>query len=420
MNLGAVGLLLGSLLLLAACGREPAAVRPATRPQASADAAADVMALGSRFVHDSSYRRWQLEASLVNRSNGYSQVRLAQYRPERWGSLPVARFRTRPVRPADLGQPPPIPDESWATSGGEEALPPDAARLRQLGERLFHEHPAQIERSMLKVLRDEAAPSRYGLWRTSTSVGGMVWVALPGGVLPAFTCSTCHSSTGSDGALRAGVPNHRLDLGRAKDDYSGARSLYSTWGPGRVDLAADGQDNPVVIGDVRAARFQTHLHRTANVINSLPALAVRVETGLITAHRQELRPTPADAFALAYYLYRLGDSLPAPPAGEDAGAAVFRQHCGRCHRGPGLSGPPVPAASIASPVARMPSAARGTGSLQTPSLRGVSDRGRLLFGGDATGLEELLDPARRTGGHSFGQDLGAADRQALVAYLRRL
>ncbi len=265
--------------------------------------------------------------------------------------MPVARYRARPVRPADLGRPPPIPDGSWAESGGNEALPPDAERLRRLGERLFQEHPAQIERSMFKVLRDEAAPSRYGLWRTSASVGGLVWVELPGGVFPAFTCSTCHSSAGAEGTLREGVPNHRLDFGKAKDHYTGARSLYSTWGPGRVDLAADGQDNPVVIGDVRAVRFQTHLHRTANVKNLLPALAVRVETGLITAHRQEVRPTPVDAYALAYYLWRLGESLPAPPAAGDAGAAVFAERCGRCHQGPGLSGPPVAASSIASPTA---------------------------------------------------------------------
>jgi len=270
------------------------------------------------------------------------------------------------------------------------------------------------------VLRDEAAASRYGLWRTSASVGGLVWVALPGGVLPAFTCSTCHSSVGADGILRPGVPNHRLDLGKAKDDYARARSLYSTWGPGRVDLAADNQDNPVVIADVRAVRFQSHLHRTANVKNSLPALAVRVETGLVTAHRQEVRPTPVDAFALAYYLWRLGDSLRSPPAAGDRGSVVFGQHCARCHQGPGLSGPPVAAESIVSPVAQMPSAARGTGSLQSTSLRGLADRRLLLFGGYATGIDELLAPERKTGGHYFGQDLDAADRQALEDYLHQL
>jgi mono/diheme cytochrome c family protein len=324
------------------------------------------------------------------------------------------------VRAADLGTPIPTPDASWTTSGGTDVLPPDAETLRQLGERLFTTYPAQIERSMLTVLRTENGPAKYGLWQTDASVGGLVWVALPGGVYPSLTCSTCHGSTKPGSGLRAGVPNHLLDIGRAKDDYAGTRSLYSTWGPGRIDIAEDGHDNPVVIADVRAVRFQTHLHRTANVVNSLPTLAVRVETGLVTAHRQELRPTPLEAFALAYYLWRLGEDLPSPGATNPAGAALFAAHCAQCHAGPGFSGKPVAAEAIASPVAQMPSAARGTGTLQTVSLRGVSDRRLLLFGGQAAGLDALLGPDRKTGGHYFGQGLGPAERPALVDYVNAL
>ncbi len=394
-----------------------------SNPGAASDEATEERAVMDELRHfDSSFehRRAVLEASLVNPDNGYSRLRLAAYRQHRWERLPVARFRTRPVLPADLGKPPPTPDESWTMSGGNEQLPASLDDLRELGQRLFATHPAQVERSMLKVLRSEDGPSRYGLWQTASSVGGLVWVELGGGVYPALTCSSCHSSATTGGKLRPGVPNHGFDLGRAKDDYVGRRSLYSTWGPGRVDIAADGRDNPIVIADVRAVRFQTHLHRTANVKNSLPALAVRVETGLITAHRQKLRPTPVDAFAIAQYLWSLGAELPAPGPSPRATSALFERHCGRCHRGPGLSGEPVAAESVGSPVARMHSAARGTGNLQATSLRGVSDRQRLLFGGDATSFESLLSPDRKTGGHHYGRHLTSPERETLVAYLQGL
>lgn len=378
------------------------------------------MTVAAQFVSDANFRRKTLEASLANPSNGYSKLRLANYTPEHWGSLPVGQFRTRPVRPEDLGKPTPFPDESWITRGGNQALPADLEGLRRMGEQLFDELPAQVERSMIKILREKESPSEYGLWQNNTSVGGLVWVALPGGVFPAFTCSTCHGSTSSSGALRRGIPNHQLDLGRAKDDETGHRSLYSTWGPGRVDLAADSQDNPVVIGDVRAVQFQTFLHRTADVKNSLPGLALRVETGLITAHRQELRPTPTDAFALAYFLWRLGDNLLYPEVTGDPGAALFAQHCAHCHAGPGLTGLPLPAAVLSGPVAKMQNTVRGTGKQQTTSLRGLSDRRLLLFGGYVASLDSLLDPERKTGGHYFGQTLELAQRQALLGYLRKL
>jgi cytochrome c5 len=245
-------------------------------------------------------------------------------------------------------------------------------------------------------------------------------VALPGGVYPALTCSSCHAALDRGGALRLGLPNHRFDLGRAKDDYSRRRTLYSTWGPGRIDVAADGQDNPVVIADVRAVRFQKYLHRTANVRNSLPWLALRVETGLITAHYDAVRPTPRDAFALAYFLWTLGDGFDVDAPLRDPGRRWFEQRCGKCHEGQAHAGIPVAAEAIDSPVARMPSIARGTGKLQAVSLMGVSGRERLLYGGEAHGLGELLDPNRNAGGHYVGRGLSDVERRAIQAYLEKL
>jgi len=285
---------------------------------------------------------------------------------------------------------------------------------------MFTRFPAQLERSMMPILRDKDGPSRYGLWQTADSVGGLVWVALPGGVYPALSCSSCHGSVDGSGKLRPGVPNHRIDLGKAKDDYTRRKTLYSTWGPGRVDIAADGQDNPVVIADVRAVRFQPYLHRTANVKNSLVALALRVETGLIAAHRNAVRPAREDAFALAYYLWSLGEDSDTEAPMHHRVRPLFERHCATCHQGRSHAGKPVAAGSIQSPVAGMPSAARGTGEMQTVSLLGVSDRQRLLYGGEAEGVDGLLDPNRTQGGHYVGKKLSEAERRALKEYLEAL
>jgi mono/diheme cytochrome c family protein len=405
------GLLL--LLFVASCRRH---VAPA---DACFSEPTDVAALAGRFAKDASFRRSCLVRSLTTPENSYARDRLEHDTEQDWGRLPIAAFATRPVLPSDLGRPAPLPDESWkAVPVGSFPDTPDG--LRQRGEQMFMRFPAQIEVSMLRLLRSADGPARYGLWQTRESVGGLVWVALPGGVFPSLTCSSCHASVDQNGRLRVGVPNHRFDIGKAKDDYLGVRTLYSTWGPGREDIAADDKDNPVVMADLRAVRYQTALHRTANLRNSLVALAIRVETGLITAHRRVARPDRRDAFSLAYFLWTLGDALDTRTALQHPGRAVFERHCGPCHRGAALAGQPIAAESIQSPVASMPTTARGTGKLRVPALLGVADRDRLLYGGEADGIDGLLDSARTNGGHTVGAVLDASERQAIAAYLRAL
>ena len=372
-----------------------------------------------RFREDSAFRRDCLRKSLVNHENSYSKVRLTRYDEHHWGRLPVATFKSRPIVPEDLGKPPPILDASWISipSG---VFANSTAGLEQRGKQMFTRFPAQVERAMFPILQSKDGPARYGVWQTPQSVGGMVWVALPGGVYPSLTCSSCHAALDRNGTLRLGLPNHRLDLGKAKDDYLATRSLYSTWGPGREDIAADGKDNPVVIADVRAVRFEQYLHRTANVRNSLIGLALRVETGLIVAHFEEVRPDPGDAFALAYYLWSLGETFNLDSPKHHPARRIFEQHCARCHAGPSHAGPPVPAESIESSVAQMRNFARGTGNLQAISLLGVADRKLMLYGGEVKSIDELLDPNRNVGGHYVGRSLTADERAALRDYLEKL
>jgi mono/diheme cytochrome c family protein len=146
-------------------------------------------------------------------------------------------------------------------------------------------------------------------------------------------------------------------------------------------------------------------------------LALRAETGLILAHQRALRPEHGDAYALAYYLWTLGDAFaahprPAPPA--------FTHTCGPCHQGPALVGDTLSPDFLQSPVATMPSSARGTGRLRTPSLLGVAARRWLLYGGEAEGIDGLLDPGRTRGGHTFARGLDDGERKAIAQYLKGL
>jgi hypothetical protein len=243
---------------------------------------------------------------------------------------------------------------------------------------------------------------------------------LPGGVFPSLTCSSCHSSVDTSGRLRPGVPNHDIDLGKARDDYTGARTFFSNWGPGRVNLTAEDKDHPVVIADVRAVRYQPYLNRTANIRNSLIALSLRVETGLIAAHYNSVRPARKDTFALSYYIWTLGEGFAPQVLMQHPGRAAFDKYCAQCHAGQAHAGTPVPPNDVQSPVAQLSGAARGTGKVQTISLLGVSSRGRLLYGGEARGLDEFLDPNRSAGGHYVGKRLSDADRRSIRAYLEQL
>jgi hypothetical protein len=78
---------------------------------------------------------------------------------------------------------------------------------------------------------------------------------------------------------------------------------------------------------------------------------------------------------------------------------------------------------------------RGTGFYKVPSLRGVWMRSVFGHEGQAASLEEWFDPGRLKPdyvpkgfhlapgpivGHEFGTQLSAADRKALIAFLKTL
>lgn len=170
------------------------------------------------------------------------------------------------------------------------------------------------------------------------------------------------------------------------------------------------------------------------------------------------RYSDAQLFALAQFIYSL--TPPANPNRRDAaavrGEAVFTASgCARCHTPPLYTANKlVPAPGFTPPAEHLAkydilservgtdptltmTTRRGTGYYKIPSLKGVWYRGPFEHNGSVATLEDWFDPRRLrddyvpTGfkglaptravpGHPFGLSLPAADRAALIAFLKTL
>lgn len=376
------------------------------------------------YAEDAAVGRRALENSIVNRDNAYSVLRLARYDERHWGALTVFDPLTAPMLVGEGGAPAPAPalgDPSW-TSLDPDGVGWSLEELTALGERAFFRYPLQPSDTMLGAM---AAADHAGVWEHDGRFGA-VWVSLPRGVVrPAFTCATCHASKVGD-RLVPGRNNADLDAARVYDngsvdvltgEESGSLRIVPGWGRGRIDVTPDDIDDPVTITDLRPVRYQQNLHHAATLRNSPLALAVRIETLIITSHAEEVRPPRKIAAALAVYLLSLAPTTPLP---NGPGAAVFARECASCHAGEGASGPPIALADIGTDPSVGASPARGTGCYRVPSLRAVGDRRRMFASGAIDDLEALLAPDRAVPGHRYGLALDAKDRAALLEYLRRL
>jgi mono/diheme cytochrome c family protein len=307
--------------------------------------------------------------------------------------------------------------------------------LWQLGQSAFFHYPAQLVSGFAKVRNSPQLASDYGLWsgRTPTGeqqLGGLLEVSVADGSLAlASTCSTCHAAQGDSGAVIPGAANSELDLGKlAVDSVGSVDGPPLHWGKGRLDTSPDGLDNPAAIPDLRVVSAQRYLHHDATLRNDLFALALRIETLLITTYQQGVRPPPEVALGLAVYLWDLAP----PAAGEEttAGAQLFAGHCARCHLPPSYAGEPVPLGEIATQPQLGRSRERGTGSYRTPSLVGTKSRKQFFHDGTLSSVRAVLDPNRlldsyaegrhRAGpvpGHPFGLTLSASERADLTAFV---
>lgn len=374
------------------------------------------------YLRDASARRAALEASLLRRDNRYAQRRLRFYESGDvgdWARLPVwnppASVAALDGAPLTPPRPMEIPPE--AAAGDPEAL-------RALGERAFWGYPAQLAPDAVdRAVRAGEALTAHGLLTEGGARVGVLRVRLPDGELgAALSCAACHAAR-REGALVPGLANDALNLGAlaARDLPAGALAdRLRAWGPGRVDVTTDDGSEPAALPDLRALRWQSHLHRAGAVIlHDESSLAVRIETLLITSLHAAVRPPREVAAGLARYLLSLGAALPSP-RWADPGAAVFRAQCARCHAGEGMRGGVIAVEEIGTDATLARSPDRGTGGYRIPSLRGVGSRVWLLHDGSARGLDALLDPARASPGHAHGRSLNDADRAALRVFLRDL
>ncbi len=368
------------------------------------------------YVTDAKVRRDALETSLVNRDNAYARLRLDRYGDDRaWGLLEELDPETTPIRVDDVASGAPSSDATWTSFANDTKSDEGftARELKALGERAFYNYPVQLVPTLPNAL---SSPNRAGMWDHDGRTGA-VWVRFSSGsITSAFTCSTCHASV-DHGALITGRNNADLDVGRINGD-----GLHGpAWGLGRVDVTADGIDNPVTITDLRPLRFQENLHHAATLRNDPIALAVRIETLIITSHHEAVRPPRKIIAALALFLLDLApkSALPSP---ESPGAAVFERTCASCHRGEGRTGPAVPFSVVGTDPMTAESPDRGTGMYRVPSLRAVGDRRRLFASGEVEDIVDLVTPSpgREAKGHVYGLELGDADRAALLDYLRQL
>jgi len=181
--------------------------------------------------------------------------------------------------------------------------------------------------------------------------------------------------------------------------------------------------------------------------------------GALPDPESESRYSDEQLYALALYIYSL--EPPENPNLIEAlakrGEEVFRENgCGGCHTPPLYTNNQLTPADgfvvpdehqdrfdvLGIPVGTDPTLTlttrRGTGYYKVPSLKGVWYRGPFGHNGVAATLEDWFDPRRRdddyvpsgfrgvkdvdvsAGGHEFGLDLSASEREALIAFLKTL
>jgi cytochrome c5 len=404
------------------------------------------------YLDSASFRRAELVASLVDPDNGYSELRLSHYDTgdaNDWDRLPEWNPPVDAVAAGELDASGGASPTATSAPAAPLALPAsvtseDDPALVRLGALAFTRYPVQLAPYLGVALASRAAAARYGVWvDASAGVGGLVRARMPdGSAILAVTCSTCHAAPGA-GGIEPGLPNAQLDIGAARlDSYStsgdpAVDAAIAAWGPGRLDVTTTTGTEPVRIPDLRPVRWLTYLQQDATLeARDLTALAIRIETLVVTSYDEVQRPPRMVALALAAYVASFADALPSATSAaavSPAGARIVSAQCATCHVVPALSGPPVPLAVVGTDPTFGLSPSRGTGAYRVPSLHGVGTRGPLLHDGTVPSLEAMFDPARTTPafegrlhgsgavpGHPFGLDLADADRTALLSYLHAL
>ena len=173
-------LLIGVLTLLhVACGSGETTQSPQGAPvPAEAEPWSDawLQIEGQRYLHDASFRRQALEASLTNPKNIYSIARLTGYGiPGRgWDMLPEWTPKTRVVDEAYVarlraGDPVQLDAEAQLLWDGQE--PENMSEWVALGRKVFFQYPLRSEIFAEHALRSPSLRPELGLRPTAEANG---------------------------------------------------------------------------------------------------------------------------------------------------------------------------------------------------------------------------------------------------------
>jgi mono/diheme cytochrome c family protein len=394
-----------------------------------------LLAQSSSYLTDATVRRAALEASLTNPANLYSRIRLGAYglATRGWDLLPVWNPRSIPVT-ADL-LPALARGELPALSEGRAPLwngvtPTTMPEWIELGRRVFFEYPMRAEVFMEYALTEPALAEAVGVERTRDGAlpGLVVFANVDGETRVGITCAICHSTV-KNGEVVMGQARRTFDYGKLRLTFDRVHGTVrspeeatrmASWGPGRADVTEDDDEDPVAIPDLWGLRDQRWLTQAGTIRHDSPlALAIRQETQLTDSNHARVRPPRELAWALAMFVYSLSPP-PSEAAPSPRGAALFAEHCARCHANAAFGGKPIAAATIGTDPALATGRGRGTGKYRVPTLLGVRDGAPYLHHGAVGSLAELLSPSRREPGHLAGTELAEPDRDALIAFLQTL
>ena len=414
-----------------------------------------MLAEATVYLDDPVFRRTALVDSLANPKNTYSRQRLDAYglKNQGWDLLPVWNPQSIPATTAtaaELRAHRPLVLDDKAPRIWDGKRPTTMAAWVALGREVFFGYPLRVEVFMNWALEHPDVGERVGVRAAEdgTYPGVRLFMDIQGRTSLGITCAICHTSVSESGHVIVGDARRAFDYGALRLAYHKdtgvpvdpdlARRMKS-WGPGRADVTEDDDEDPVAIPDLWGLRHQTALTQAGTLKHTGPTvLAIRQETQLLHSNHQKVRPPRELAYALALFLYSLEPEPSAPLSSSDAklvphGRELFAESCKGCHSNAAFGGPPMPAEKIGTDRALAFGGARGTGKYRPPALVRVSAAAPYFHQGAVPTLEDVLSPARlepsyaksplargAVSGHTYGTDLPAADRAALVAYLRSL
>jgi mono/diheme cytochrome c family protein len=428
---------------------------PRALPPADRFSEQGMLAEATLYLDDPEFRRTALVDSLANPKNTYSRQRLDAYalKTRGWDLLPEWNPQSLPATTAtatELRAHRPLTIAADAPRLWDGKRPTTMAAWIALGREVFFGYPLRVEVFMTWALEHPEVGERVGVRaaQDGTYPGVRLFTDIQGKTSLGITCAICHTSVAENGHVVVGDARRVFDYGALRLAYHKdtgvpvdpdlARRMKS-WGPGRADVTEDDDEDPVAIPDLWGLRHQTALTQAGTIKHTGPTvLAIRQETQLLHSNHQKIRPPRELAYALALFLYSLEPEPSAPLASKDErlvphGKALFAESCKGCHSNASLGGPPLPAEKVGTDRALAFGGARGTGRYRPPALVRVSAAAPYFHHGAVPTLEDVLSPARLepsyarsplgkgpVPGHTYGTELPAQDRAALVAYLRSL